>query len=186
MTTEVQSSIIINVRRAEKHETETRKKINKKLLRKLLTKQKKFDIISISNKEKIKKRKRYCVMENTKKITKREYFEAIAEFFKAYDNILVNNIPSENVIEFCEKEIETLKHKSQSKKMTKIQVENESIKEEILSLLETIEKVTVSEIVSSLSETYSNQKITQLMTQMLKAGKVSRTVEKKVAYFSKA
>ena len=74
-----------------------------------------------------------------------------------------------------------------SKAPTKVQIENESIKETILEvLINSDRKMTISDIQNANEElsSYSNQKISALLTQLVNEKKVERTLEKKKAYFS--
>ena len=126
-------------------------------------------------------------MENTSnstKVTKRERFEQLMEIVKASE---VEN--SAELVAFIEHEVELLtKKNSRSGKPTKTQVENESIKAQIVSVLESAGKpMTVTQLLakSELAD-LSNQKVSALLTQLRKAGVVVRTVEKKVAFYSLA
>ena len=126
-------------------------------------------------------------MENTSnstKVTKRERFEQLMEIVKASE---VEN--SAELVAFIEHEVELLtKKNSRSGKPTKTQVENESIKAQIVSVLESAGKpMTVTQLLakSELAD-LSNQKVSALLTQLRKTGRVVRTVEKKVAFYSLA
>ena len=126
-------------------------------------------------------------MENTSnstKVTKRERFAQLMEIVKASK---VEN--SAELIAFIDHEVELLtKKNSRSGKPTKTQVENEAIKTQIVSILKRVGKpMTVTQLLSE-SELagLSNQKISALLTQLRESGKVMRTVEKKVAYYSMA
>ena len=116
---------------------------------------------------------------NSTKVTKRMRFEQIKSLIS--DN--------EELVAFIDHEIELLdKKNSRSGKPTKTQVENEAIKTQIVSILERVRKpMTVTQLLSE-SELagLSNQKISALLTQLRESGKVMRTVEKKVAYYSMA
>ena len=111
-------------------------------------------------------------------MTKKEMF---AEIRKA----VVDNA---EMVAFIDHEIELLNKKSSSsRKPTKTQVENEGFKTDILSALAEADKaVTIKELcvlcpsVSGLT----NQRITHMLTDLRKNGKVARTYVKKVAYFS--
>lgn len=94
-------------------------------------------------------------------------------------------------VEFLEKRIEITKKKNANRgenaKLTKTQLENEGIKETILSALSAIgEPTTIGNLVKSNAELtgYSNQKISALLTQLLKADKVVRTEVKGKAYYA--
>lgn len=124
-------------------------------------------------------------MENTSvKVTKRERFEQLMAVVK--ESGVANATELEN---FITHEIELLaKKNSRSGKPTKTQVENESVKAKIVSVMERVGKpMTVTQLIaeSELAE-YSNQKISALLTQLGKENRTVRTVEKKVAYYSLA
>lgn len=88
--------------------------------------------------------------------------------------------------------MEQLEAKSNApKKPTKVQEANEGVKGVILATLQEIGKpVTITELMASneeLSPTkVSAQKVSSLVTQMVKAGTLVRTEEKRKAYFSVA
>lgn len=111
------------------------------------------------------------------KKTKKVYFTEILEIVKGNSDL-------EN---FVKHEIELLDKKNLSKVPTKVQIENESIKETILEvLIDSDKKMTISDIQNANEElsSYSNQKISALLTQLVNEKKVERTLEKKKAYFS--
>ena len=111
------------------------------------------------------------------KKTKKVYFNEILEIVKGNSDL-------EN---FVKHEIELLDKKNLSKVPTKVQIENESIKETILEvLIDSDKKMTISDIQNANEElsSYSNQKISALLTQLVNEKKVERTLEKKKAYFS--
>ena len=121
---------------------------------------------------------------NSTKVTKRERFAQLMAIVEA------SNVANATELkEFIEHEVELLNKKnSRSGKPTKTQVENEAIKAQIVSILERVRKpMTVTQLLSE-SELagLSNQKISALLTQLRESGKVMRTVEKKVAYYSMA
>lgn len=124
-------------------------------------------------------------MENTSnstKVTKRERFSQLMEIVKASK---VEN--SAELVAFIEHEVELLtKKNSRSGKPTKTQVENETIKAQIISVLERVGKpMTVTQLLAESEFTgLSNQKISALLTQLRKSDEVVRTIEKKVAFYS--
>ena len=126
-------------------------------------------------------------MENTSnstKVTKRERFAQLMEIVKASE---VEN--SAELVAFIEHEVELLtKKNSRSGKPTKTQVENETIKAQIISVLERVGKpMTVTQLLAENEFAgLSNQKISALLTQLRKTGEVVRTIEKKVAFYSLA
>ena len=116
-------------------------------------------------------------------MTKKEMFtEVIA---------IVETSNAENKFELIEKlnhEIGLLNRKSNSvKKPTKTQVENEEFKNEILSFLTEIDRpVRIKEIQEGISSLtgISNQRITHILTAMVKAGTIEKEYEKRVPYYS--
>lgn len=111
--------------------------------------------------------------------TKREMFALIA-------SALADNT---EVVEFCNHEVELLDRKAsyKSSKPSKKAVENEAIKAEILEVLGGSEApMTISEINTVLDKGFTSQKVSALLTQLIKADKVVKTYEKKVAYFGVA
>ena len=102
------------------------------------------------------------------------------------------SISKAEAIEKLQKMIEQLESKSNApKKPTKVQEANEGVKGVILATLQEIGKpVTITELMASneeLSPTkVSAQKVSSLVTQMVKAGTLVRTEEKRKAYFSVA
>ena len=120
--------------------------------------------------------------QNTVKVTKRERFAQLMEIVKTSE---VEN--SAELVAFIEHEVELLaKKNSRSGKPTKTQVENETIKAQIVSVLERVNKpMTVTQLLAeSEFAGLSNQRVSALLTQLRKNGKVMRTVEKKVAFYS--
>ena len=70
------------------------------------------------------------------------------------------------------------------RKPTKTQVENEGIKAQILDVMGNAEgRMTVGELMKELA-IESNQKVTSLLTQLRKDGKVERIEEKGVPYYT--
>ncbi len=109
-------------------------------------------------------------------MTKKEMFTVIREAMA--DNT--------EVVAFCDHEIEMLS-KKRSSTPTKNQIANENVKNEILEVLANVsEPITVSEILSFMENTYTNQKISALLRQLKDAGKVVKTIDKKVSRFSLA
>lgn len=117
------------------------------------------------------------------KMTKKEMFTMIME--------VVANSTVENKAEmesFITHEIELLERKSSKSGQSKTQKENEILKEEILAELSKLkEGVTVSEfqaVTRFAPPEFSNQKISALLNQLEKTGKVKKEVVKKKSYFS--
>ena len=114
-------------------------------------------------------------MANTK-ITKIEVLREMAQ-----NEVLKAN---PNFANYVAHEIELLENKSAKRKSTKTQTENVGIKTEILKALEGSTGMTVSQIMPLLNGSYTNQKISSLLRQLVEDGKVRRYTEKRVAYFT--
>jgi len=107
------------------------------------------------------------------------------EMFAEIRKVVADNA---EMVAFIDHEIELLNKKSSSsRKPTKTQVENEGFKADILTTLADADKaITIKELcvlcpsVSGLT----NQRITHMLTDLRKDGKVARTYVKKIAYFS--
>lgn len=112
-------------------------------------------------------------------MTKREMFVAIAN--RVADNA--------EMVEFLNHQIELLDNSKANKTPTKTQKENEKIKETILvNLARFNEPVTITELLNHGSglEGMTNQKVTSLVSQLVKAGKVRKGNDKKRSVFSLA
>lgn len=121
----------------------------------------------------------------TKRMTKKEMFAVIAE--------TINAVEIENkaeMLNFINHEIELLEKKSSKSGQTKTQKENELLKAELLTAFAEMEKpVTISEFCERTSHPVgklSNQKLSALLNQLVKAGKMVKTIEKKKSYFAVA
>ena len=108
-----------------------------------------------------------------------------------YEEILAIEGLTDEQKTFLEKRIEITKKKNANRgenaKPTKTQMENEGIKPVILSALETIgSPVSITNLIKGTAELadYSNQKISALLTQLLKENKVVRTEIKGKAHYS--
>ena len=118
----------------------------------------------------------------TNKMTKKDWFNAIITIVEAS-----NYEDKQGAVDFIAHEINLLERKSGKASMTKTQKENVNIMEQIKVALEAIGKpVTISELMASdlTMGNYSNQKLSALIRQLVKAGEVVRTEDKKKAYFS--
>ena len=116
-----------------------------------------------------------------KKITKAQMFAMI----KAVPEVTNN----EEMVAFIDHELELLAKKSSSKKPTKAQEENEVIKTKIVEVLGDFENgATASEVLGADSAFtgMSNQKISALLKQLVEAGTVVKTIDKKKSIFSVA
>lgn len=118
-------------------------------------------------------------MANTKKMTKKDYFEQI----KAKYNLTADEVA------FIDHEIELLdKKNSADKKPTAQQVANKSTQEAILAYMEVGKKYTITDLIKSVPECadMTNQRVSALVRQMVLDGSVVREEDKRKAYFSKA
>ena len=100
-------------------------------------------------------------------------------------NVAIEAVADEEVIEKLTALKGQMAEKRTSSKPTKTQVENEGIKANILEVL-TDEGVTVKTLLGELEGDYTSQKISALLRQLVADGKVVKTIEKKVSYFSLA
>jgi hypothetical protein len=112
------------------------------------------------------------------KKTQKDFFE---EFI-----VLAKESGRDDLVEFCNDRIEKLSRKSSSKKPTKTQVENESIKETILEVLGEVAPATATMIAIDPRVNVSNQKVTALLRQLIKSGDVVKATEKGKSLFSLA
>lgn len=112
------------------------------------------------------------------KITKKEMFTMIKAQVK--DNA--------EMVAFIDHEIELLDKKASNKKATKTQEANVGIKSTILAVLEGGKSITVTEMQGASAELgeLSNQKVSALVRQLVEAGEVVKTIDKKVSRFSLA
>lgn len=118
-------------------------------------------------------------MEKTKKLTKRDHFNALLNIPAVAEN--------EGLVDFINHEIDLLNRKnSTEKKPTATQVANEGIKKTIMDVLcGADEPMTVTDIMKSnegLSE-LTNQKISALLRGLIDEGKVVKSVDKRKSYF---
>ena len=111
-------------------------------------------------------------------MTKREMFTEIRAMVA--DNA--------EMVAFIDHEIDLLNRKSGTpRKPTKTQVENDAYKADILAALAKVgEPVTIKGLCDACEAVagLSNQRITHMLTDLRKDGKVARTYVKKVAYFA--
>lgn len=108
-------------------------------------------------------------------MTKKEMFTEIANLLSA----------REDIVEFCNHEIELLSRKRTSTKPTKTQRENAVIKEQIVSAL-TDEPMTIGEINAAMGTEYSPQKLSALLRQLVLEGIAVKDTVGKVPYFALA
>lgn len=107
------------------------------------------------------------------------------EMFNAIRNEVIGN---EEMVAFIDKEIALLeKRASAPRKPSARQVENESIKQAILSHLMAVDAPrSIKEMQSEVSELseLTSQRISALLSQMVKAETLVKSYEKKTPYFS--
>ena len=116
------------------------------------------------------------------KLTKKEKFAMLRE-------IVIANGGNEMLVEFIDHEVDLLSKKnSGEKKPTAKQTANEVVKAEILDFMEVNRLYTISELLKEVPslEGCSNQYASSLVRQMVNAGVLVRTEEKRKAYFSLA
>ena len=114
-----------------------------------------------------------------KKITKRERYAQLLAIAEVAEN--------EELVTFIQHEIELLEKKSSKSGSTKTQKENAEIKVKLLEELAEVGKaVTITEFMkaSEYAGQFSNQKLSALLSQLIKTGEVEKTVEKGKSYFS--
>jgi Fic family protein len=118
--------------------------------------------------------KGYVIMKKTKR-----------EMFNEIRNAVVNN---KDFVAFIDHEIELLDKKSKSKSgQTKTQKANEGIKNNILDGMEVGKRYTVTDLIKNIDAIadFSNQKISALVNQLVKAELVKKIEEKRKTYFVK-
>ena len=114
-----------------------------------------------------------------KKITKRDYFAQVIEVLKAQG--------CDELVAFCEHEVELLAKKAENKKSKGASAENVALAETVYGVLvETGRGMTVSEIQKSSADLtdLSTPKVTALLKILMDAGRVVRTADKKRTEFS--
>lgn len=109
------------------------------------------------------------------------------EMFVEIRNIVADN---EEMVAFIDHEIELLERKSNSpKKPTKTQVENDAYKAEIVSYLTSVDgSKTIKELQAEIPSIsgLTNQRITHMLTDLVKAETLTKEYVKKTPYYSMA
>ena len=109
------------------------------------------------------------------------------EMFAEIRNIVADN---EEMVAFIDHEIELLERKSNSpKKPTKTQVENDGFKAEIVAYLTEVDTPkTIKELQAEISSIsgLTNQRITHMLTDLVKAETHTKEYVKKTPYYSVA
>ena len=109
------------------------------------------------------------------------------ETFAEIRNIVANN---EEMVAFIDHEIELLERKSNSpKKPTKTQIENDGFKAEIVAYLTEVDAPkTIKELQAEIPSIggLTNQRITHMLTDLVKAETLTKEYVKKTPYYSVA
>ena len=124
-------------------------------------------------------------MEKTNKLTKRDYFEMIKGICG----------DREDIVNFCDHEIELLSRKNSKSGATKTQKENIQVAEMLIEELAKVgTAVTITDLMnkSEVIKTYrlengntlSNQKISAIFKQLVDTNKIVKVTDKKKSYFS--
>lgn len=120
-------------------------------------------------------------MENTKRVTKKEYFGMVREIVEASE---VDN--KEDILAFVDREVELLSKRKNGE--TKAQKENAELMEVVYNkLAEMARPVTATEIFNELRDNEaitSNQKVSALLKKLVDEERVVKTADKKKSYFS--
>lgn len=107
------------------------------------------------------------------------------EMFTAIRAIVADN---EEMVAFIDHEIELLNRKASSvHKPTKVQIENSGFKAVIVEYLTSVDRaMTIKEMQTEIAELapLSNQRITHLLTDLVKAETLVKDYVKKVPYYS--
>lgn len=116
------------------------------------------------------------------KMTKRNYFEIIKASFP------MDSDHYEEVMDFCDRELDLLSRKNSSKKATATQEANAKLADAIAAYLNDNrnDKFTISTLISDVEALsgLSNQKVTGVMRILLADGRAEKVVEKRVTYFT--
>jgi predicted transcriptional regulator len=114
------------------------------------------------------------------KLTKAQKYAMLKELAEVQANSVL--------VEFIDHELELLaKKNSAEKKPTAQQTANEGIKSAIINGMEVGKKYTITDLIKSIPDCadLTNQRVSNLVRQLVTEGKVVRTEEKRKAYFSK-
>lgn len=124
-------------------------------------------------------------MTNTKKMTKRDFFEALYTEVQE-SGFFTETATNEQFLEFLAHEVELLNKKnSGERKPTPQQIENAKICEAILANLANGEAYTITEMLKQIPECadISNQRCAALVRSLIEDGKVERFEDHRKAYF---
>ena len=123
------------------------------------------------------KEKEFDTMANTKKMTKKDYFNALLGMNEVKAN--------QEMVDFINHELELLaKKNSAEKKPTAQQVANEGIKQAIVEGMEPNRLYTITEIIKEIPECadLTNQRVSAIIRGMI-GDTIERVEEKRKAYF---
>ena len=128
-------------------------------------------------------------MSTTKKITKRDKFNALAAMLNDFDptHVIADGLTTSDLAEFISHEIDLLtKKNSADKKPTAKQEENKGIQQAILDGMADNRLYTITEIQKEVAECteLTNQRISAIVRQMVGVS-VERIEDKRKAYFRK-
>lgn len=119
----------------------------------------------------------------TKKMTKIDRYNVLLTFEEVKAN--------EEMVSFIEHEIELLQNKRTSangeKKLTAQQIANAKVAEMVKEYLATTERATIGEMfknIAELPEEMTTQRLTAIVSAMVRANEIERTMDKRVAYFA--
>lgn len=132
-------------------------------------------------------------MANKIKMTKADHFTALSDFLSENPDTVFptdkGNISAEQMGVFLAHELELLaKKNSADKQPTAQQTANEGIKTAILEGMEADKPYTITDLLKTIPACadLTNQRVSALVRQMVEAGLVVRTEDKRKAYFTKA
>lgn len=93
-----------------------------------------------------------------------------------------------DLVEFIDGRIAVQEKRSENRKPTKVQVANEGLKARIEEILKDSEApMTATEVLNADVEAFGSvQKVTSLLKALVEAGRVTKAVDKKKAYFALA
>ena len=120
-------------------------------------------------------------MTNTKKMTKKDYFNALLNIPEVGTNA--------ELVAFIDHELELLERKSEkkseNKKPTATQIENEKLKDAIMEYMKPEVAYTIKEMLENIEECdgFSTPKMSALLHSLAKEEKVERVEEKRKIYW---
>lgn len=126
----------------------------------------------------------------TKKLTKKDKFNALATMLNSLDpvNVVADGLTAGDLAEFIAHEIDLLNNKKQGeKKPTANQIANEGIKQVILDNMTENRLYTITEMCKEFPECaeLSNQRMSAILKQMVEAENpvIEKIVDKRKTYF---